>query len=183
MSETPKFKRSKKAYRVNLNKIDEGYLCCEEISYAETLSKAKSELLRVVKYHGWSLNRSDDEITFLNIPVVRAPEYDKFIINGSEMTMSVYEALMHEMKRNDALDDILSNPEITHCYIKKNGSYYRPNSCGYTDHIARAGVYSKKQAVSEAKSVSEIQVIPINVEVHNNMINTEIEDFKKRLIP
>ena len=61
-----------KCYQINLSKINEGYLYSEESCYAESLGKAKSELLSRLHYSNMRLKYPyDDELTFLNIPVIR----------------------------------------------------------------------------------------------------------------
>lgn len=32
-------------------------------------------------------------------------------------------------------------------FLMKSGLYYRPNCCGYTENISRAGIYSKEFAL------------------------------------
>jgi hypothetical protein len=54
-------------------------------------------------------------------------------------------------ERNQSFDDMLNDTTITHCYIRK-GSYHRPGSSGYTDFRHRAGVFTKQEAISSAKS-------------------------------
>lgn len=71
---------------------------------------------------------------------------------------------------------------ITHCYIKKRGGYYRPNSCGYTDHIVRAGVYTKEDALKHYEHCDELTLIPIIVEEHNKRIKEEVMELLDRVI-
>lgn len=85
------------------------------------------------------------------------------------------------MKRSE-LNKILKNKKITHCYIRKNGSYYRPNCCGYTDFRHKAGVYEKEDAVNQSLSCSELIVIPINVSEHNEMLLQAIKDISENII-
>jgi hypothetical protein len=89
--------------------------------------------------------------------------------------------LKKQQKRIAVLDGILNNETITHCYIRK-GSYYRPDSCGYTDYRHRAGVYTKEYAVSHAKRCEEITVVPIDIEEHNAFLTAEIQDIQSRLL-
>ena len=70
---------------------------------------------------------------------------------------------------------------IKYCYIRK-GSYYKPNSCGYTDFKHRAGVYSKEEAVSSAKSCRDITLEIIDIQSHNEMLNIEIAELQNKLL-
>ena len=79
------------------------------------------------------------------------------------------------------LDEISNNPNIKYCYIIK-GSYYRPNSCGYTSLKFEAGVYPKDEAVSHAKSVREIRLEWVYTWEHNKMINQKIAELQARLL-
>lgn len=97
-------------------------------------------------------------------------------------TLFQIELILIERERIKELDNILNNDSIKYCYIKKRGEYYRPNSCGYTTYKFFAGVYTKEEAVSDAKSCNDLTIIPINVEEHNKYINTIISDLNTRLI-
>ena len=83
------------------------------------------------------------------------------------------------MKKGD-LNKIAKNKNITHCYIRK-GSYYRPESCGYTDYITKAGVYKKEYAISLAIN-PELTIIPIDKNEHNKAIVDEVKDLMSRYI-
>lgn len=84
------------------------------------------------------------------------------------------------MKKTD-INRIVKNKQITHCYIYKGG-YYRPNSCGYTDIVTRAGVYSKEDAIKHHEHCDIVKLIPINNSEHNNLILNEIKDLLTRII-
>ena len=45
--------------------------------------------------------------------------------------------------------------------LRKGGYYYRPGSAGYTDKIARAGIFNEDYALSHAKSCEEVTAIPV----------------------
>lgn len=170
-----------KAYKINLNRIDEGYSYSEVICHASTFNEAKSRLLQKVRYDGMKLRLGDD-LTYLNIPVVRAKEYDLVDFEGKYISQFEVHEILDKRKRMDYFNSILTDQSVTHCYIRKHGSYYRPNACGYTQIKAFAGVYEKSDAISHGKSCSDLQIIPINSAEHNKMIESEIEDFKTRLI-
>lgn len=74
------------------------------------------------------------------------------------------------------------NRKVTHCYKRKGCSYYRPNNCGYTDDIRRAGIYTKEDALNECLSVSDLRAVPIDVKEHNKMILTEVQELLSRII-
>jgi len=176
-----KYKIHQKAYEIDFSKINEGYLSSGEICLADTIGKAKSILLDRIKYESWKLKYSDDDITFTNIPVVRRKTSDLHIFEGSPVPMWRINEILSERERFKKFDVILNDESIKYCYIRK-GSYYRPNSCGYTDMIHRAGVYTKEEAVSEGKFCRDITIQPIVISDHNEMINKEINDLKSRLL-
>jgi hypothetical protein len=86
---------------------------------------------------------------------------------------------LNRISRNNA--KVAKNNKITHCYIRK-GAYYRPNKCGYTDYITRAGVYTKEDALLSAEHCNELELLPIDVNEHNRMIMAEIKDLSTRII-
>lgn len=178
-----KYPLVKKAYKIDFSKIEEGYLYDygEFVVSAETLNKARYKLLEKAYCENICLRGSDDEVTYMTIPVIRAKEYDTYEFEGEALTKSGIEEVLKSRKRFAELDSILNDESITHCYIKK-GSYYRPHSCGYTDFIHRAGVFTKKEAVNSGKSCRDLTIIPIDIEKHNKIIQDEIDDLKTRLI-
>lgn len=171
----------KKAYQVDLSKIEEGYLYSDIITHADNRNQAKSQLLSENKYGGLCLRGSNDEVTYLTIPVIRAKEYDVYIFESQEKTKYEIEEILQERKREAKLNSFLADPKITHCYIHK-GMYYRPNSCGYTSYKHLAGVYSIEEGVSDAKSCRDIYLEIIDVEKHNNMVMDMINELKSRII-
>lgn len=172
-----------KAYGVDFDRIEEGYMFDSGlyIRYAEDRNEAKYELLKEFTYSDLKLKWSGDELTYLNIPVIRMKDFDKVIFEDKTVKRFEIDNILEERERISKLDEILNRPDIKYCYIYK-GSFYRPNSCGYTSHKTQAGVYTKKEAVSSAKNVREISVIPIDIEEHNKLINNEINELKTRLI-
>lgn len=170
-----------KAYEIDFSKIEEGYLYSENICYAKNRNEAKSILLKDNKYEGLCIKGTNDEVDYLNIPVVRCKNADKVIFEGKVVVLSSIDELKSERDRIAKLDEIANNTNIKYCYIIK-GSYYRPNSCGYTSLRYEAGVYPKDEAVSHAKSVREIRLEWVDIEEHNKMINQKIAELQWRLL-
>jgi len=175
-----KYKLLEKAYEIDLSKIDERYVYEREIAYADSVGKAKTKLLSTANYNGMQLYIGDD-LTYINIPVIRAKDHDKFEFEGKGETMYSINEILHDRERITKLDELLNNENIKFCYIKK-GSYYKPGSCGYTDFKHRAGVFTKEDAVQSAKSCDDLWIIPVIIEEHNEMINKEIEELQTRLL-
>lgn len=175
-------KVTEKAWSIDFSNIDEGYLYDQSgyICYTENRNKARSILLS--EYRWEMVTYWNEELTYLNIPVKRAKEFDKYDVDGLSLTSREIEKIKYEKEREDELNSTLTDERITHCYIKKRGAYYRPNSCGYTDFNFRAGIYEKSEAVRMAKSCEELDIIPIDTEEHNKMIEDEISELKDRLI-
>jgi len=170
---------TQKAYEIDFSKIEEGYLYSESICYAENRNKAKTILLK--ENEGICLKGSDDEVEYLNIPVIRCKQADKVIFEGKEVFRNQINELIKERERIKKLDEILNNPNIKYCYIIK-GSYYRPNHCGYTSLRFEAGIYPKNEAVSHAKSVREIRLEWVDIEEHNKMINQKISELQDKIL-
>lgn len=170
-----------KAYQIDLDRLDEGYLSDTIMCYANNVNEAKKKLLQEVKYDNWKLKYTGDELTYLNIPVIRRKSDDKILFEGQAVTEIEKNRILYKRERLSLLENILNDKNIKYCYIKK-GSYYRPNSCGYTDFQYRAGVYSKEEAVQSAKSCDELTIIPIDILEHNKMINNEISELSSRLL-
>ena len=170
-----------KAYEIDRDKLDEGYLSDTIVCHAENVNKAKKSLLELVRYDDWKLKKSGDYLDYLNIPVKRRPSSDKVLFEGNICLRCEIEEKLNERKRIEGLDEILNNPNILYCYIIK-GSYYRPNYCGYTSIRSEAGVYPKSEAVEHAKSVREIRLERIDIDEHNLMIKDKIRDLEYRLI-
>ncbi|KXX72754.1 hypothetical protein [Flammeovirga sp. SJP92] len=171
----------KKAYKIDLEKIDEGYLFGDFICYADTRNEAKSSLLKEVEYESMIIKNTGEELTYLNIPIVRCKSADLLDFEGSEKKLWEINEILAERKRIKALQEILNNEHIKYCYIRKGG-YYRPNFGGYTESIYKAGVYTKEDAVSHAKSCRDIWLERIDIEEHNQIIKSKIIDLESRIL-
>lgn len=176
-----KLKIVEKAYKINHEKINEGYYLQDLTVYADNINKAKSKLLEKIKYDDYVLRFSGELVTYLNIPVIRDPESDKIEFEGGGFTKYQIKLMKERTERLEKLNNILLDDTIKYCYIYKGG-YYMSNWCGYTDFKDKAGVYSKEEAIEHSKNHQSIRVIPINIETHNAMINERINDLKSRLI-
>lgn len=170
-----------KAYTINLDKIEEGYLYDMEIVHADTRGKAKREMLKKIRHDNYQL-RNGDELNFVNIPLIRNKKFDKILFEGEWITIQEKIGIEKARIRARLMEAILSDENTTHCYIKKNGEYYRDDHCGYTSFKFRAGVYSKEEAVGCGKLCSDLDILRINKTEHNEMITKEIESLKNRLL-
>lgn len=176
-----KYKLTQKAYGVDWSKISMGDYYQGNIRPVYTETRAKAKYLLLSELDGYELLLSDDEIKYTNAPVIRYKDYDLYMFEGKELTLNQIENEIYKQKRLVELQQILDDATISHCYIYKGG-YYRPNSCGYTDRRDRAGVFTKEEAVSSAKSCLDISVIPIVKNEHNIMIQEQIDELKERLL-
>lgn len=84
--------------------------------------------------------------------------------------------------KNSELNKIERSKKVTHCYILKHGSYYRPNACGYTGYRVRAGIYTKEDALRQARSCRDLYIVPINQAEHNQLLADEIKEISTRFI-
>jgi len=176
-----KYEIIKKAYKVDFDKIDEGYLACEHIATTNSRNEARKELFYVIRWDDWKLKYSDEDITYLNIPVIRAKEYDRVLFEDEEVIRCEIPRILDKRERTAKLNKILEDPNITHCYIRK-GRYYRPGSCGYTDFRTRAGVFTKEEAVNSGMRCDELSIIPIDIDEHNKILQEEINHIQSRII-
>ena len=179
------YKLAKKAWGVNWNKISEGEYYRGNINpvYAETLSKAKSLLLKEAsEYKLINKYGEEIEITYINVPVIRYKHADKLVFEDKELEIEDINDILRKRERKKEFDEIKNNPEITHCFIMKRGAYYCNNYAGYSENYFNAGVYTKEEAICEAISCNEISIIPINSVEHNKKINQKIKDLKSKLI-
>lgn len=177
-----KFKLVQKAYRVDYSRIEEGYLASETVCYADSLNQARSKLFNEIRYDGWLLYISQNEVTYLNIPVIRSKNNDKFEFEGEILSLNAIERLLKRREREELLNALLADPIHRFCYIRKNGYYYRPKSTGYSEYRTNAGVYTIEKGVYEAMSCDDLTIIPIDIDEHNEMLINEINELKSKLI-
>lgn len=72
------YKLLQKAYEIDFSKVNEGYLYSREFCHADSINQAKSILLKRNNDQclNITLRCSEDEITYLTIPVIRCKEND-----------------------------------------------------------------------------------------------------------
>lgn len=71
-----------KAFKVALEKLNDGYMCDSIICYAKDRNQARRILLNQIELEEYTLRWSDEKINYLNIPVVRCENADKVIFEG-----------------------------------------------------------------------------------------------------
>lgn len=168
-----------KAWRLKTREISEGYHHSDDVVYADTRGAAKSLWLSEIEP---AELMNGEEVTYLNIPVVRAKDHDRAVYDGE--ILKPYEIRWREIEKEKQkeLYVILADPEISHCYIRKGGYYYRPNCCGYTEFKLFAGIYEKHEAAKYVSGCSELTAVPINTIEHNAYLNEHITEIQSRLI-
>lgn len=107
-----KYPLKQKAYKINFDRIDEGYLSCEQISWAESIGKARKELMKRIEYDGWKLRFTGDEISYINIPVIRDKEHDLYEFEGKNTSMNEIDKILEERERLLKLEEILNDNTI-----------------------------------------------------------------------
>jgi hypothetical protein len=175
-----KYERIEKAWQINLDRIEEGWLHNDAICVATSRNQARSHLVEVARMENMKMHFGMD-VTYENIPVVRYPAGDRYLFEGTPKTEREIDEILEGRKRIAEFNMIQNNPAITHCYIRKRGSYYRPGAAGYTDRLYRAGVFTKEEAIKDGMFCSELDIIPIDPIEHNRMLQKEIEDIQSRL--
>ena len=171
-----------KAYELNLERIEEGYLYSQVWTRAKKNAEARVKILRENQYEGFKIKSTGEDISYTNIPLKRMPSHDVVMFENEHIARYEVARAIKRKERIEELKAIEDNESIKFCYIRKRGQYYRPFSNGYTDFISKAGIYSKGEAISHAKGCDDLTLVPINVEDHNKMINEQIEDLQSRII-
>lgn len=172
-----------KAYEINMDEIDVRSSSYDPIvCHADNRNQAKVKLLEQVRHEDLEFKYSESRITYTNLPVKRSHRHDKVIFDDKVVLRHEVESIIKQKERAAKLHAILNDDNIKYCYIRKGGYYYRPNSCGYTEWQYRAGVYKKEEAIKDCLSVQELSVIPINIDEHNKMINSQISELQTRII-
>ncbi|MCT4665635.1 MAG: hypothetical protein N4A45_10415 [Flavobacteriales bacterium] len=179
---TEKLEIKHKAYELNLDKIHEGHLYSEFVVFAETRGQAKQKISGEIDMCDYKLELSEDEMTFLNMPIRRAKQYDKVVYKGVEMQRHEVKYRIRVEEYNAKIEKYLQDPKITHCYIRKRGMYYGWNKCGYVSYSTHAGVYPKEEAVPYCKGNLDLICEPIDNNTHNEQIINQIARLRKGLI-
>lgn len=170
----------RKSWKVNFGKISEGYLFDPSSVLAENVNHAKKLLLGLNP--GMFLSSSDDEVTYLTIPVSRNPSGDLIIYDGKEMLRSDVYAYIKSKERSEDLRRYAES-SYDFFYIKKGCYYYRKGSQGYSEYLFMAGVFNKKDAIKEAEGCDKLELVPIaSVSEHNAYVSEQINKLKENLI-
>lgn len=182
----------KKAWHAPTDQFTEPWFSPELVVYADSRGKAKPLLFKS-DYDELIFNKDRHQIDFYGgfydfvkrIRVVRCRESDKFLIDGNEITRSELEYMRKKKEKEDGFDKLLKENQNSFSHIVKNGSYYADNWCGYVSKKIDAGIYTTKEAVSHCKGMSlndNFMVELIDIEEHNNIINSKIDNLKLRII-
>lgn len=173
-----------KAYKINPVHFMEPWFVSEDVVYVESRGKAKMLLWSSNIWEDLALNNGK-EYNFINLPIMRAPEYDKVLFEEKYITIKEMDRILATREREKSLQILLQNNPNSFCYIKKGGYYYRINKAGYSEYIIEAGVYTLEDAVSEVLSCSIedcMRVVLINKEEHNNLIANKIQELSSKLL-
>lgn len=171
------------AYTINANSLEEYYFCPDIVFYGNK-SFAKREALRELNFAELK-DKNGDDFTFITVRVKRCKSADKYLIDGKLKTAADIEYEKQKSEKKSLLEKMLSENPDCFAYIKKGGFFYGPNNSGYTDYKIKAGIYPIKDAVSECMRTSIYDNMwpeIINPEIHNKMIDSEIERLKNKLI-
>ena len=147
------------------------------VTYATTPSKAKSVS---TEWAEWELNGEWPKWT--DLKVKRAKNADIVLFEDKEVKRYQVESILYNRKRKAKLESFLDDPVLTHCYIMKRGTYYRPNSSGYTSRKHQAGIYTIKEGVEDAISCNELWLERISKADHNAMLEKHLEETKQLML-
>ena len=173
-----------KAFTINNRNFREPYFAPDVTVYADTASKAKSKILSKIKYDECK-DIYGEIINFITLRVMRAKSADKYLVDGQLKTLHDIEYDRKVKEKNERLDLLVAQNPNAKAFIKKGGSYYCSNYCGYTERKTEAGIYSIEDAVKSAKGCSlgdYMDVVILDPIEHNKMINDKINELKSKLI-
>lgn len=152
---------------------------------AQTEKLARMKALHQLQEYDIQEDKFGNEFNYISIRLKRSPEYDKFLTNGRIQSRNDMEYDKKMSERDEELKKLLAENPGSYAYIRKGGSYYQPNNCGYTEFVQYAGVYSLDEAVKSClrTSLSDyMRPILIDIQEHNQMLHKQIESLKSRLI-
>lgn len=168
----------KKAWSLDLDVIDEGHFCEDIVIYAGTKGKAKSEMMKTdVQYHKlWSI---DEEITFLNVPVIRAKNLDIVKIDNREMARNIAMSYLDQLEKRNKIE-LHSSDEFyrqhTREYSGNAIGFWALNGKGYTIDPEKAHIYTKEEVLkSFGKYGWDYQTYFIPVEAAKAAIRNYVE--------
>lgn len=128
----------------------------------------------------WEINGEDPKYT--DLKVRRAKGYDIVIFEGAQTTRWRVESKLKHRERSNKLKSFLNDPILTHCYIMKRGTYYRPNCSGYTSRKDRAGIYTIKEGVEDAIRCNGLWLERTSIKDHNAMIEKSIAATRELIL-
>ena len=186
-----KVKPDKKAYQVNPVNLDyqhesvaRGYVY--EIFYAENEKQARLKALKFLDHDcGIEDDYMDEPLTYITVKVKRFPSDDLYMVDGKLKTKLKIEEDQRRKDRDAGFRKLLEDNPNGHAVIRKGGYFYRPNSCGYTEHRTEVGVYTLVRAVNECLGMSDSEYMRpelIDITEHNRLIQAKIEELRTRLI-
>lgn len=119
---------------------------------------------------------------YIDLKCKRAKSFDKVIFEDKKITRYQIDSILYRRKRKEELESFLNDDTLTHCYIMKRGTYYRPHSCGYTSQKSRAGIYTIKEGVEEAVGCEDIYLERVSKSVHNAMLEKAINEIRELML-
>lgn len=170
-----------KGWQLDSFKMELCYNINDYVVSAATEDEAKRKLFMLESVYKMRLS-TGELLTLDNIPLIECPEADIVMCCGEPVRRN----RVREFEENKAIEQsrnaLRNYPGITHCYISKGGSYYRPDYKGYTEHRYLAGVYTKEDAISSCKDVRYTNIMPIDIEEHNAYLSGIIAEIQSRII-
>ena len=156
------------------------------IFYDDTQGGAKAKAVVYASENG-ALDENGEELTFLSVRVVRSPDSDKYVTNeaGTVWTKNQIDRHNARIVSDQNFDKIAADNPGAFAHIKKNGMYYRPGSCGYTERRLDAGIYPVLEAIQEAKGCDLRDFFYIEIidpEKHNLEIERKVAELNLRRI-
>ncbi len=129
----------KKAWSVDLDQIERDWEYGNGVAYG-TIGQAKAKLIG--RFEGAIIALTDEEVTFLNLPIKRNKECDYVLYDRSMVKRYCIEELKKEDRISNLSDDETYYVQDRRNYVGNAVLWWGLNSSGYTTDLKRAQKYT-----------------------------------------
>lgn len=171
-----------KNYYIDLSNISEGYLFGDNTFYAKSRNDAKMTAVSMLESNNFTDTLDGSEITYLTVKVYRNESEDLIDYDGKLIKRYQLDKEIEREKLISKYRKEIKSKGIKYCYIKKGCRYYLPESSGYSEYKTKAGVFDVKYGISEVISCDQLTLEFIDIDQHNELIQTEIKELSGKLI-
>jgi hypothetical protein len=176
--EIMKLELIEKAWSLDLDAISGGHCCGEIIVYAETRGKAKSKMMET-DASDYVLNITEEDITFLNVPVIRAKNLDTVKLENKEMVRNRAMSYLDQLEKRNKIELHSSEKfhrQHTREYLGNAIGFWALNGRGYTIDPEKAHIYTKAEVLESFGAYGwDCQTFFIPVEAAKAAIRSYVE--------